>query len=389
MNRFNQVEEEEMGEMRPSALPRAVVTIALFSTLITGCAVISGPSTPEVGLVEDEQWRGVHFFSPGHGGVPDLKRAISEVLAPMGVNVIVLEVNYGYEFESHPELRWQGAISDSPDEGALTEADARELSDLCSSLGIRLIPQFNCLGHQSWQEVNFPLLVQYPEMNETPGETSAYCLSWCPQHPDVNKIIFDLLDELVDAFDADTIHVGMDEVFLIAEDTCPRCSGGDPAELFAMVVNDLYQHLVGERGLTMLMWGDRLIDAEEMGYSTWEASGNGTAPAIDMIPTDIIICDWHYGLSENYPSVLHFQQKGFRVWPTSWKEADAAQALLICAQSNSIEGRMLGHLCTTWYGPDVPPAILREVDESELNPEAVKAAETIRVCMELLADRSE
>jgi hypothetical protein len=336
---------------------------------------------------QDAQWRGVHFFSPGHGGVPSLKRAIAEVLAPMGVNVVVLEVNYGYEFESHPELRWEGAVSGSPDEGALTASDAQELAELCRGLGIRLIPQFNCLGHQSWHDTNFPLIEQYPEMNETPGVPSEYCLSWCPLHPDVNRIVFDLIDELVDAFQADAVHVGMDEVFLIAEDICPRCRGRDPAELFAMAVNDYHSHLVGERGLTMLMWGDRLIDAEEMGLSEWEASRNGTAPAIDMIPRDIIICDWHYGLRDEYPSVPHFQQRGFRVWPASWKNADAARALLTHSRDNAIEGLMLGHLCTTWYGLDVPPAILGEADESELNPEAVRAADAIRACMELLTGR--
>jgi hypothetical protein len=40
-------------------------------------------------------------------------------------------------------------------------------------------------------------------------------------------LIFDLLDELLDAFDVDAMHVGMDEVFLIGDDKCPRCRGKD------------------------------------------------------------------------------------------------------------------------------------------------------------------
>src|SRR5437773_7996055 len=50
-------------------------------------------------------WRGVHIMAPGHGGVPLLKRAITEKLAPMGVNVLILEVNYNFAFAAHPELR--------------------------------------------------------------------------------------------------------------------------------------------------------------------------------------------------------------------------------------------------------------------------------------------
>ena len=55
---------------------------------------------------------------------------------------------------------------------------------------------------------------------------------------------------------------------------------------------------------------------------------NGTAPAIDKIPKDIILCDWHYELRDHYPSVAYFQQKGFRVWPASWNNPKAALAFL-------------------------------------------------------------
>ena len=41
-------------------------------------------------------------------GLPLLKRAISEKLAPMGVNVLIVEVNYGFAFRSHPELSGGG-----------------------------------------------------------------------------------------------------------------------------------------------------------------------------------------------------------------------------------------------------------------------------------------
>ena len=101
-------------------------------------------------------------------------------------------------------------------------------------LGIRLIPQFNCLGHQSWSKTTLPLLTKYPEFDETPGQfpgnTNIYCRSWCPQHPEVNQLVFALVDELVDAFEADAFHVGMDEVFLIASEHCSRCKGGDSGQ---------------------------------------------------------------------------------------------------------------------------------------------------------------
>jgi len=163
-------------------------------------------------------------------------------------------------------------------------------------------------------------------------------------------ITFTLDDELIDAFEADALHVGMDEVFLIANENCPRCQGKNPAELLAKAVNDLYDHIVKKRGLEMLMWGDRLIDDAATGYGEWEASMNKTYPAVDLIPNDIIICDWHYEKRKSYPSIPMFLDKGFRVLPTSFNKVRAVKALIDDSLTFSSE-RMLGYLSTIWRGP--------------------------------------
>ena len=95
------------------------------------------------------------------------------------------------------------------------------------------------------------------------------------------------------------------------------------------------------------MWGDRLIDANEIKYGKWEASVDGTAGAIDRIPEDVIICDWHYEPRDAYESVPMFLEKGFRVWPASWKKMEGVKALVDYSQGLG-HSRMLGHLNTTW-----------------------------------------
>jgi hypothetical protein len=321
-------------------------------------------------------WRGVHMMAPKRESLALFRRAVAEALAPLGVNALVLEVNYGYEFASHPELR---------SEGALTPAEARGLAALCRESGIRLIPLFNCLGHQSWAGTTFPLLARYPELDETPqvpaDNAGIYCRSWCPLHPRVNEIVFALFGELIDAFEADGLHVGADEVFLIGSEQCPRCRGKAPAELFAQAINDYHGYVVGKRGLEMQMWGDRLLDDARFGYGEWESSRNGTAPAIDRIPTDIVQCDWHYELREAYPSVPYFQEKGFRVWPSSWRDTEAALALLEYSRAHDL-GKLVGHLGTTWVqAPAISQALLGEGDLSALPKDAVRAAEALRACM--------
>jgi len=305
-------------------------------------------------------WFGLHVLVENK---PAAEALIAELpaLAKVGINLLILEIDYNYEYVSHPELRGDDPIS---------LETVKKIVGLCRDFKIRLIPEFQSLGHQSWAEKTFPLLVQYPHLDESPGKyagnkgldpwgTEFYCRSWCPLHPEVNPIIFALYDELLEVFEADALHVGMDEVFIIGDADCPRCAGKPTSELFARAVNDIHDHIVGKRGKEMLMWADRLLDGAATGYGLWEASMNGTHPAIDMIPKDIILCDWHYERkyplqptkSSTFPSVRFFIDKGFRVLPTSFKDVKAARMLL--DQSLAIPSeRMLGHLSTIWSAPE-------------------------------------
>ncbi|MHC4226357.1 MAG: family 20 glycosylhydrolase [Planctomycetota bacterium] len=314
------------------------VLLAVFLLTATGRAQDNKALPPGK---SKESWRGVHIGIGNQKAVEQLSGVVGE-LAGLGVNVIVGEINYGYRYESHPELR-RDNVSDS--------AQIKKLLGECRKHKVRLIPQFQCLGHQSWKTKTAPLLTKYPQFDETPGKypnnEGIYCRSWCPQHPKVNKVIFALMDELIEVFEADALHVGLDEVFIIGDDDCPRCKGRGKAELFAGAVNDYHKHLVGEHKIEMLMWGDRLIDASKFSFGKWEASANDTAKAVDMIGKDIIICDWHYELRDAYESVPMFLEKGFRVWPASWKKPDAARAFVDYSKRYDND-RMLGHLNTTW-----------------------------------------
>jgi hypothetical protein len=158
-----------------------------------------------------------------------------------------------------------------------------------------------------------------------------------------------LIDEIADAFQADAFHVGMDEVFIIADKSSPLDHDQDPAKLFALCVNKLHEHIVGDRKMQMLMWGDRLLDAHTMGDHMYEESMNGTWPAVDMIPKDIIVCDWHYLNQTNYPSVTFLLNKGFRVWPSGFKPLDAAEALSqFSLKERQTNPNLIGYLATTW-----------------------------------------
>ncbi len=312
--------------------------LPLVTLLLAGPAAAGSPSLPS-----DRPWVALHLLH--YQNDEHLRSLESELpeLAARGVNVLVLEVDYGFEFRSHPELRIAETV--------ITRAGAKRFVAACRKHGITVVPQFQSFGHQSWEKDTWTLLTKYPELDSTPGafpgNQGLYCREWDPMNPRVYEIVYALVDEIIDAFSAPALHVGMDEVFLIGHEASPSTRGKDPAEVYAKAVNDMYAHVVKKRKRAMLMWGDRLIDAERHDYGEWESSKNNTWPAIYMIPKDIIICDWHYETRDAYPSLPMFLDKGFRVLPTSWRNVEASQALIEYSQSVK-RPAMLGHLFTSW-----------------------------------------
>lgn len=283
---------------------------------------------------------GLHVECRGKASIPAAERLITELAPQLGFNWIILEINGGFAYASHPEAA-------EPD--PMEVSDARRLAGLARARDLHLVPMYNCLGHQSWKEHVGALLRSHPEFDEAPEidpkSEGFYCKSWCPNHPQLSPLLFDLFDELLDAFDAAAFHVGMDEVFIVGH--CPRCRGAANAELFAKAVNDYHSHLVGKRGVELQMWGDRLLDSAATGYHEWEASRNDTHQAIDLIPTDIVMCDWHYEIMDDFPSVRLFQDKGFRVWPAGWNKEQSIRRFVEVARREA-GPNMLGYLATTW-----------------------------------------
>lgn len=302
--------------------------------------------------------RGFCISAPDKEYIDPFIEFIENDLVPLKVNTLVLRIDYNYEFKSHPELQGRNPLS---------KTDVKKIVKACQERGIRIIPQINMLGHQSWFTNVGKLLQEYPQFNETPwvpvdsidrdidypNQWGLYCLSYCPLHPDLHKILFDVIDEIVDAFEADAFHAGMDEVFYLGDDRCPRCAGRDKAELFAGEVTALRNHLA-RNGKELWIWGDRLIDGKTAGIGRWEASYNNTYRAIDMIPKDVVINDWHYERPD--PTAAYFVLKGFRVVTCPWGNADAAKKQLQMmldfreGATKATKDNYYGMMQTVWTG---------------------------------------
>ena len=297
--------------------------------------------------------RGFCIDAPRPVGVDSFVHFIENDLAPHKVNTLIVQIEYHYQFKSHPELI---------DSFALSKSEIKKIVSACKKNNIRVIPQINFLGHQSWANHTGKLLQVYPLLNETPeikmpekyvwpNADNLYCLSYCPLHPDLHDIIFALIDELCEVFESNAFHAGMDEVFFIGNDKCPRCGGRDKSELFAGEVRTIHDHLY-QKGREMWIWGDRLLDGKTTGLGEWEGSFNNTYRAIDMIPKDVVICDWHYDRADK--TSVYFAMKGFRVITCPWNQPSTAVLQIndiISFRREStpeMNARFLGVMATTW-----------------------------------------
>ena len=103
---------------RTHRVRRSIVWHSLIGCfMFHACCFAKAPPTAE------QPWRALHVIS--YRNDDDLKRLAKQLpqLAKLGINCLILEVNYGFEFESHPELR-QG-------ERQITKAGAKRFLESC------------------------------------------------------------------------------------------------------------------------------------------------------------------------------------------------------------------------------------------------------------------
>jgi hypothetical protein len=352
-----------------------ILTLFLFTI-----SWISFAQVPEGSTAKSDNILPVRGFcipAPKPKELDEFIKFINEELAPRSVNTLILRVDYNYKYKSHPELS---------DSGALSKNDVKKLVAVCRKHNIRIVPQINLLGHQSWAKKTGNLLKVYPEFDETPlvkmpekyvwpNADGLYCKSYCPLHPDVHKVVFDIVDEICDVFEADAFHAGMDEVFYIGEMQCPRCSGRDKAELFAGEVRTIRDHLVA-KGRQLWIWGDRLIDGKTTGIGEWEGSYNNTCRAVDLIPKDVVICDWHYERPDQTP--VYFAMKGLNVVTCPWRMPSnavlQAQDMVRFREHSTpvMKERFMGMVQTVWSGTGqfLDSYYGRRAEDNENNPVA-------------------
>ena len=340
-------------------LKRIIIGLAL----VLGCAACSAGTiekTEEEKTPEDVLFpvKGFSINSPIASEVDAFCQFVEKELAPMGVNLLLLRINYQFDFKSVDKMgaSWGFPLS-----------SVQKVEEVCRKYQIQLVPHLELFGHQSAGGPEFApgtLLKSYPEFDESFGKANSANYgyrSYCPLHPEIHEMLFKMIEEMAGAFQSKDFHIGCDEVMTMG--VCDRCkefikNGGTNAELFAKEIN-LLSGFLSSKGYRTWIWGDRLInvaDAPKFGVPSlteWEASKNGTYQAIDRISKRILVCDWHY---KGAPTThLYFADKGFDVIPCFYNVEAAAMKMLdnvvetrTKEKNPDIRNRCLGIMGTNW-----------------------------------------
>lgn len=108
-------------------------------------------------------------------------RKVTDYIASLGFNTLLIDIGEGLMFESHPEIACRGAW---------TKAEMKAEIDRLKALGITCIPKLNFAStHDAW-------LGEYSHMLGTPL---------------YYKVVKDLIDETCELFAPPLFHIGFDE----------------------------------------------------------------------------------------------------------------------------------------------------------------------------------
>ena len=233
------------------------------------------------------EFRCFRSYLPPKDGIEEFKCFIDMLIA-FGHNAVMLEIGGAMEYKRHPEINegwvdyckifeefngktewvqrsaWypKNAIHcDNAGGKFLSYTELAEIVNYCRERHFEIIPEVPSLSHVDY------LLYNHHELSELDNDHLPN--NACPQNEDYYKLIFDVLDEVVEVFHPTRVNICHDEAYVFGY--CPRCRGKDAGELFAYHMTRLHDHLA-QRGVKTMIWGDGVLPMEHggnAGFHRW------------------------------------------------------------------------------------------------------------------------
>ena len=220
--------------------------------------------------------RGIKLMIPAREDIQDFYDFI-DMMVFFHHNTLMLEIGGAMEYKRHPEINegwkeyaefmseysgkskeiqehtfpWRkNSIHCNNGGGSyLTQNEIRDMIDYCTERGIRIIPEVPSTSHY--------LLTRHPELAERCEDP--YPDTFCPSNPNSYKLLFDVLDEVIDVFHPEIINIGHDEYYSI--NICDRCRSRlkKNEDIYAEDIIKIHDYLAAKNVKTMI-WCDKLLN---------------------------------------------------------------------------------------------------------------------------------
>lgn len=281
----------------------------------------------------EKQFRALKLFLPARGNEDYFFELVDYCLA-YGLNTIVLEIGGAMEYKSHPEINegWREycrRFTEYPGQSVkyqfsmdipknsihwengggdvLTQDEIRRLVRYCKDRGLQVVPEQPILSHCDY------LLYRHRELAERTDDPTPD--AYCPKNEDALHLSLDLLEEIIEVFKPEIVHIGHDELYTIG--ICERCRGEDAAKLFADDVN-FYNRFLKAKHIKSMIWGDKLLNAKGKAGHEWggaeqnckRADGSmkyhvpATYRCYELIDSDVLIMHWYWMIERSFDEYL-------------------------------------------------------------------------------------
>jgi len=264
--------------------------------------------------------RGVHVYLPAREDIPFFKNYI-KTMAHYKLNTLIVEVGGGMRLDDHPEIniawehfcrsfydmgdpflqygeqvplgpqnRFQASVhTELGGGGWLSKEEVKDIVEFARSHFMNVVPEIQSLSHAYYLVLAHRDIAEIPEAD--------WPDSYDPSNPKSYELLFDVIDEYLEVFQPEWVHIGHDEWRAGVK--------GNTGELFGEDVLKNYRYLKS-RGVKTMMWADHLVSGHNMegrmpkereeGVLYAYPSTEGAAEIISAEAKDILMLNWSWGV---------------------------------------------------------------------------------------------
>ncbi|HUX20712.1 MAG TPA: beta-N-acetylhexosaminidase [Spirochaetia bacterium] len=292
----------------------------LPSSIEIGGAKSDGCSLPRLEILDwpEFSWRGLHLDVSRHFFPVAFIKGLIDVLCLYKINLfhwhLTDDQGWRIEIKRYPELvetgSWRRGSDGVRQGGYYSQDEIRDVVAYASQRQVTIIPEIEMPGHARAAIAAFPWLSCTKDPIEVWNHGGISKDLFCAGREETFEFIQNVLDEIVDLFPSDTIHIGGDECPKERWKSCPECQArirqedlGDEAGLQGYFVRRVQAYLarLGRKivGWDEIVEGDLAPGATVMSWRGLEGGISAAAAGHRAVMSPTSHCYFDYRQSAN------------------------------------------------------------------------------------------